>query len=193
LVWTNEREHPARFALKPLASAGFVLVALAADTSGLSGAGWIVAGLVLGALGDVLLLGTSASSLLAGLVAFLASHVAYIIGFVTWGASPAIQAVTAAMAVAIGWVMLRALGPHLDPPFTVAVPLYTVVIMLMVVAAAGVIGDVPLAAIGAVLFAASDVAVAAERFVTSNPLNARIGLPLYYLGQLAIAWSLTIR
>jgi uncharacterized membrane protein YhhN len=44
--------------------------------------------------------------------------------------------------------------------------------------------------VGAVLFAASDLFVARERFVKSTAINTSVGLPLYYAAQLLIASSL---
>jgi uncharacterized membrane protein YhhN len=46
------------------------------------------------------------------------------------------------------------------------------------------------AKIGAVLFAASDLTVARERFVHRSAWNRVVGLPMYYAGQLLIAWSI---
>ena len=44
--------------------------------------------------------------------------------------------------------------------------------------------------VGAVLFYVSDIFVARDRFVTPSPLNQRIGLPLYYAAQIALAFSI---
>ncbi|MFZ1909551.1 MAG: lysoplasmalogenase family protein [Burkholderiales bacterium] len=43
--------------------------------------------------------------------------------------------------------------------------------------------------LGAVLFAASDVAVARDRFVARGFRNKAWGSPAYYLAQLILAWS----
>ncbi len=44
-------------------------------------------------------------------------------------------------------------------------------------------------AIGALGFAASDLAVAREQFVRPGSINKLWGLPVYYLSQLALAWT----
>ena len=43
---------------------------------------------------------------------------------------------------------------------------------------------------GAVLFFVSDLAVARDRFIARTFANKAWGLPLYFSGQLLIAWSL---
>jgi uncharacterized membrane protein YhhN len=174
---------------KPLASLGFLLVPLLEGTSGTVASRWLVVGLILGAIGDVLLMLSGSAMFVAGLGAFLLGHVAYIIGFVQgeFTALPTILATVAMIAVSV--TTMRWLRPHLQPPFDIAVPVYIVVIGVMVVAAVGAT-DVGLGAkVGAGLFAASDITVARERFVSQNPWNRVIGLPAYYLAQLLIAWS----
>ena len=42
---------------------------------------------------------------------------------------------------------------------------------------------------GALLFIISDLAVARENFVSSGFENRLVGLPLYYGGQLLLAWA----
>ena len=44
-------------------------------------------------------------------------------------------------------------------------------------------------AIIAVAFFLSDLTVARDRFVAREAVNRLVGLPLYYTGQFAIAWS----
>ncbi len=44
-------------------------------------------------------------------------------------------------------------------------------------------------AIGAVLFAASDLSVARQAFVAPALVNQAWGLPAYYVAQLLLAWS----
>jgi uncharacterized membrane protein YhhN len=46
------------------------------------------------------------------------------------------------------------------------------------------------AAVGALLFYLSDLAVARHRFVHPAFVNRAIGLPLYYVGQLLIALTI---
>jgi len=74
---------------------------------------------------------------------------------------------------------------------------YMVVITVMVCAASSILG-VPdlnlsgrvMAFSGAVAFYLSDVFVARDRFVKKEFINRLIGLPMYYVGQFLIAFSL---
>ena len=43
--------------------------------------------------------------------------------------------------------------------------------------------------VGALAFAASDLSVARDRFVASSLVNKAWGLPVYYVAQLLLAWS----
>ncbi len=162
-------------------------------------AGTIVAGLVLGAIGDAALLGKSSKAFMGGLVAFLFGHLAYVVA-VTFLVPPAdwfsgTGAVAfAAPPIIAGAVALVWLWPHLG---TMRLPViaYVLTIVTMVVAALAVFRTLrtPLRAwltFGAVLFFISDLAVARDKFVRKGFSNRAWGLPTYYAGQLMIAWSL---
>ncbi len=176
---------------KPIASLGFLLVLLEPLEPGVRTV-LIVAGLVLGAIGDVALMGRSDISFLTGLGAFLLGHVAYLVAFSFDGGDPVWLGIGSLVSLTLAIVVTRWLRPHLEPPFTVAVPIYVVVICLMLTAGIGAGPERGLAAGGAVLFAASDLFVARQRFVTSDVVNPTIGLPLYYAAQLLIAWSVVV-
>jgi uncharacterized membrane protein YhhN len=45
--------------------------------------------------------------------------------------------------------------------------------------------------LGAVLFYASDIFVARNRFIESEFLNRLVGLPFYYIGQFLLAFSVS--
>jgi hypothetical protein len=49
------------------------------------------------------------------------------------------------------------------------------------------------AAVGAILFYLSDLAVARQRFVQQSFINRALGLPIYYLGQLLLAMTIGAR
>lgn len=177
---------------KPLASAGFVLLALALWQQGCVAASLLLAGLVASWLGDVLLIPEhSSAAFLAGFAAFAAAHICYLLAFLQlqpdW--HYVIKAAAALLLVAV--LIWRHLFKHLEGPFRLAVPLYTLVILAMVAISAGVYtvaGGLLLA--GALVFAVSDIFVAQERFVGKAPINTWLGLPLYYLAQLLIASSM---
>jgi uncharacterized membrane protein YhhN len=178
-------------ASKAVASASFVALGLLrVDGAGAVG-GWIVAGLVLCAVGDLLLLGSGRSFDL-GLLSFLLGHCAYIGAFAAalppsaWW-RPAVVPLVLAAAGALRW-----LWPHLGRR-RLPVVAYIVAISVMLWGAVSVVraGALPATvAPGAILFYLSDLAVARHRFVKAEFLNRGIGLPLYYAGQVLIAMSI---
>ncbi len=189
LVVSVRSHHPARYVLKPLASIGFVMVAVA-STESFSDRYYalVVLGLVLGLCGDVALLFESHGPFLVGLVAFLAGHVAYAFAF-AGEVRPLPVTVGATAALLLAVFSYRWLRPHLPSPFRVAVPVYVSVICVMVALGVGQSWHRPLAGAGSVLFAGSDLLVAREQFVSRSVWNPTIGLPIYYLSQILIALS----
>jgi len=176
---------------KAAASASFVALGLLRWAGDGSIGGWIVAGLALCAVGDLLLLGSGRSFDL-GLLSFLLGHCAYIGAFATalppsaWW-RPAVVPLVLAAAGALRW-----LWPHLGRR-RLPVVAYIVAISVMVWGAVAVVraGAFPAtAAAGAFLFYLSDLAVARHRFVKPEFLNRGIGLPLYFAGQVLIAMSI---
>jgi uncharacterized membrane protein YhhN len=137
---------------------------------------------------------------MAGLVLFLIGHIAYIVACAqltpptSWPALPSLLPVLAGLAA------LAYLWPHVGS-MKGPVAAYVTTISLMVVAAIAVSCAAPaerhllpadragLLLGGAVLFFASDIFVAREKFVTPGYSNRAIGLPAYYAGQLLFAWS----
>ncbi len=174
-------------ATKPLPA---LLLAAAALASGPSVfARLLGAGLILCAAGDLLL--EWPSQFLAGLTAFLLAHVAYAAAFLT-----AERRLRLARALPFA-AWLGAMGAWLWPGLG-AMKLPVVVYMLAIGtmmwrAAARIEGRGPAGAwaalVGAVLFAASDSLIAANRF--HAPMSG-VDLPimaLYFAGQLGIVWS----
>ena len=182
----------AKWVAKPLASTGFILTALAAGARETSWGRLVLAGLMLGWLGDVLLIPKgSRSAFLAGLGSFLLGHLAFAISFLQRGVSIAWLLPAAALMVGpalASWAWLR---DRVPAEMSVPVRAYVSVISTMVACAFGTFGHAPNAAplLGAVMFAVSDLAVARERFVAPGFANQLWGLPLYYGGQLLLAAS----
>ena len=184
---------------KPVASAAFIAVGFVA-VGGASPLGHdyatrVLAGLVLGAAGDVALLGESKRAFLAGLVLFLLGHLAYVAAFAALVPPAAWVGGLAVAPFAVGAVVLALLWSRLGS-MRAPVVAYVVVIGLMVAGALAVVshragGAASLRiALGAVLFWLSDLAVARDRFVGKSFVNRAWGLPAYYGGQLVLAWSL---
>ncbi|MEW6271609.1 MAG: lysoplasmalogenase family protein, partial [Thermodesulfobacteriota bacterium] len=95
--------------------------------------------------------------------------------------------VLAPPALAVG----RWLAPHVPDSLRMPVRAYVVVISAMVASALGTWGHAGCASIptGALMFFASDLSVARDRFVAHDFVNRLWGLPLYYGGQLVLASS----
>ncbi len=153
---------------------------------------FILLALVLSVAGDLFLLAHGAEKwFLAGLASFLFAHIAFAVAFADLGFSWRGAAIGIGVAASAGILVGRWLLPAAGK-MAGAVAAYIVAICTMIVCAAGAAGAAPSAArfalVGAaVVFAASDVLVARERFVSSSPWNSRIGLPLYYGAQLVFA------
>lgn len=190
LLLSERAGSSARFVAKPLASAGFLITAVAAGALDSAFGRWMLLGLILSALGDLFLLGKNEGAFLAGLGSFLIAHVVFGIAFLARGVAG--SGLLAAVPLALfAWRVLRWLNPHLSGRMRVPVVVYAVAISLMGVLAIATAVDawdwrIP---VGALMFIASDVAVARENFVSSSFVNRLWGLPLYYGGQLLLAWA----
>lgn len=174
------------------ASSCFVALALALGAPGSPYGQWVLAALLLGWLGDALLLSRREPAFLGGLGAFLLSHLCFAAAFLEPGPlALGAVAVATLVALAFGAVVLRWLWPHLRPSLQAPVLAYVVVILLMCITAAGHAGTSGrwevLAA--ALLFAASDLAVARDRFVMPGFVNRLWGWPTYFAAQLLLAGS----
>jgi len=175
---------------KPLASLGFMSVALLGGALEGAYGRWIFSGLCLCAVGDVLLIPRSNGKLfLLGIAGFALGHVAYAWAFYSrnpqlWPSVIAFAIMALIVARTLNW-----LGPHLPADMRVPVRVYMLVIAAMVGLAVGASAatDELSIAIGAAAFAASDLSVARERFVRPSLRNLLWGLPLYYAAQLLIA------
>jgi uncharacterized membrane protein YhhN len=199
-----------RYTAKPLASLAFIAVgalALSGNSTISEFELAILAGLILGAIGDMALL--SEQGFLAGLVAFLFGHLAYVAAVGTqlpphmWLGAAGVYALAP---VVVGLGALAYLWPKLGK-LRVPVMFYVAVIIAMVISAIAMLRGNPgavmrnelleiqlhrreLFATGAVLFFISDLAVARDKFVAKSYVNRMWGLPIYYGAQLVIAWSL---
>jgi len=181
---------------KPLTSALFVLTAWSRGPT--QPYDWLVlAGLALSMVGDVSLIRRERAWFLAGLVAFLLGHVAYILAFGTRAGllslGPAALSAIAAASLATFLYFRPHLGRMLWP---VAAYIAVITLMLMsawaVFATPGQDGVVRgLVASGATLFYVSDLTVARDRFVPGAGFANRAGgLTLYYLAQFLLAFSI---
>lgn len=179
-------------AAKTLASLGFLGVALVSGATHATWSSIALGALVLSAAGDVALTAKGTRGFLGGLGLFAFAHSAYVVAFAVLGLHWAFLGGTIAL-VSVGavggwWLLRDRVGPKMRKP--VAVYIVVVGSMLAVGAASGITHRAWLLALGVVLVAGSDIAVARQRFWRSGFANKLIGLPTYYLGQTLIALSL---
>lgn len=155
---------------------------------------WVRVGLVCSLAGDIFLM-WPADLFVAGLAEFLLAHVAYIVAFARGARGPAL-AVAAPLLAAYAGANLCGLWPHVPAALRGAVVAYTVVLAAMAALALARGARPPadgtrarLAALGAVLFVASDSLLAWDRF--AGPLPGAIAgvLATYYAAQALIAVS----
>lgn len=156
---------------------------------------WILAGLVLGLVGDVALALEGDKAFRIGLVAFLIGHLAYLIAFArltqwNYWITPGNLIV-----IAIAYLVFRWLKPHAGRMIG-PVTAYIAVISLMVMAALAAsrnpgLNQTGLALLlyGAIAFFVSDILVARNKFIAPAFFNRAVSLPLYYAGQFLIAYS----
>lgn len=153
-------------------------------------AGWIDAGIALSIVGDVALLDQGETAFIVGLAAFLLAHLAYVVAFATAASFAPWLVLVVLVTGAITASVLRAIWPKtrgLHAP----VVAYGLAITSMVTAAFGTVaGGLPnglFAAVGALLFYASDASLALNRFRRPIPHAPFLTLGLYWLGQIGIA------
>ena len=178
--------------LKPVASAGFLWVALSCGALETTYGQTVLFALASCWLGDVLLIPKGARrTFLAGLASFLLGHLVFVVAFGMGAFSWPWSAMAAVVVVPAGVVALRWLRPHVSRSFAGPVLAYVLVISAMVLAAAGASGATgrQVILVGAVAFFLSDLAVARERFVTKTAWNRVWGLPLYYVATVLLATS----
>ncbi len=157
---------------------------------------WLVAGLVLGLIGDVLLL--PPGRLAGGLAAFLLGHLAYLVAFLAlplgnWGAAAGSVAGFAVITF-VGREIVQAARPS---GLHVAVGVYLVAICVMAMAATATLAPALIA--GAWLFVASDAMLGWGEFVVGGRTDGRsrggprlrLGVIVtYHLAQVLLAVGL---
>ena len=148
------------------------------------------AGIFLSLIGDVALLSNGDKAFAAGLVAFLAAHVTYIVANLEVARGSLLVPVVGVLGVIASAILLRFARPQATV-LRVAVFIYAAAISTMVVSAWATVGGrlawAPFAAVGAVLFYISDSSLALNRFYRPIPHVSYLALGVYWLGQIGIA------
>jgi uncharacterized membrane protein YhhN len=178
------------YAAKPLVMVGLVAVAIALRPSNAAQRWLFVVALLLGLASDVFLM-LPRDMFLAGLVAALVEHIAYIAGFLTRG----VHVVTMAIALVIALVSVAVFLPAIyravrekQPQLGAPVLAYVAVFVVMV-AAAGASGSF-VALAGALLFFYSDAILAWNRFVRPLPHGRLVNIVPYHVGEALLVLSL---
>jgi uncharacterized membrane protein YhhN len=173
-------------ASKVLASLGFVLGAASSPLVNSTYGHRILAGALLAWTGDLMFLGRGRWPLLLGIVTFLVSKVCYMQAMLLWGFGPInlgcfFLALLAPTSVIRAW-----LWPHVPQSLRMPTLCYLVASALFVACTLAAAPNHPrplMAVNGALLFVASDIFVAKERFIKKSVTNAWFGMPLYWTAQ----------
>lgn len=187
LDWRAVARHDRRTEgwAKPAVMVGLIAVALALGATGSATGRLVLVALLLGMVGDVLLLEDTQPRFLGGLAAFLVGHLAWVAAFVTSGLDrPGLAWVGAAIlviALVAGRRILPAALAEGGAVLTAAVAAYMAVIGGMAVLGWAT-GDV-LVGLGAALFVVSDTVLALGKFVDERPWTRRVVIVTYHLAQ----------
>ncbi|HSO65933.1 MAG TPA: lysoplasmalogenase [Ornithinibacter sp.] len=169
---------------KPAVVVGLAVVALLAGAGGSTTGRWVLLALALGLVGDVLLL-PGPDRFVAGLVAFLLGHLAWVAACVGAGlALPALGWVGVGVlivALVAGRGILPAAHRHGGAPLAGAVAAYMLVIGAMAVV--GWATGLLLVGLGATLFVVSDTVLATGRFVAEHRWTRPVVMVTYHLAQ----------
>lgn len=169
---------------------------------------WVEVGLALSLAGDVALMWPQ--GFIAGLVAFLLAHLAYIVAFTRGGVGFARHKLPFVAYGAIAAAVLSVLWPHIDAGSKVPVLVYVVCLACMAAqalawwlsarsahdrAATPAASPAPAsfaarAAIGGVVFMVSDASLAINKFMQPIPASPLVVLSTYWIAQALIAGSL---
>ncbi len=178
---------------KPMAAFAYVGAAIASEAFSSTFGVWIFVGLCLSWLGDILLIPKqNEPAFLVGIGSFLFAHVAYSIAFISLGLDLSILFPALLIGLLVIYAALRWLAPHLKDFFRLAVPFYVTVIVVMIccsISATSSTGNWYVA-LGALMFALSDLSVAKDRLIKEDFLNRSWGLPLYFAAQFVLVGAL---
>lgn len=196
LYYEKKKNRIPRIITKSILSSLFVITALLQPRSVPAYFNYLFIGLVFCLVGDVCLALPQKKAFMGGLVAFLLGHVLYIFSFLSlipsfYWFSPGVLIIVVISALIFLW-----LRPHLKS-MLIPVLIYILVITIMAFGAWAVfqkstlqISGRGLILTGALCFYVSDVFVARQRFIKEEFQNRLLGLPLYYIGQFLLAFSI---
>jgi uncharacterized membrane protein YhhN len=177
---------------KTTASLAMVVFALCMGAGGSNSGKIFLAGLVVSVIGDVFLLWPK-THFLQGVGAFLLAHCLYVGAFLALGVNWQGAGFALVLLAPIAWTVWLWLSPHTGR-MTSAIAVYLTAISTMAVFAIGALWAEPgqaqqVLVVAAVLFCVSDLFVARNKFILSQHRNVWIGLPIYYVAQLAFGYG----
>ena len=192
-VW-HQRHDVERLA-KPAAMVGLLSVALLAGATDSTTGRWLALALLLGLVGDVLLLEDTPSRFVGGLAAFLVGHLAYVASFVAVGLDrPALGWIGAAVLLVALVVGRRILpGALAQGGLGLAVPVAVYMAVIGAMALLGWATGRPLVGLGASLFVVSDTVLAMGRFVQDRRYTHVAVMVTYHLAQALIVAGLLLQ
>ena len=178
------------YAAKPAVMIGLIAVALTLRPASPTERAFFIVALALGLASDVFLM-LPKDMFLAGLVAALVEHIAYIGGFRARGLNVAVLTIAVVVALASVAVFLPPIYRALrnSRPKLVAPVIVYVAVFVVMVASAGGTGS-PVALAGALLFFYSDAILAWNRFVRPVPFGRIVNIVPYHVGEALLVLSL---
>ena len=179
---------------KPLASLGFLGVALTGQVWGHAFHLALFTALVFSFFGDVFLMWRARGLFLSGLLAFLFGHVAFAAAFILGGVDPLWFAGGLVGMLGLSLIIGRWVLQYVEDTMRGPVLAYMSMLALRVALAFGHFGvngqlAVP---VGALAFYGSDISVARDRFTDAGFGNRLWGLPLYYAAQFTFAFTVAL-
>lgn len=176
------------YLLKPLVMVGLIAMALAFQDVDSAARGFMILGLAASLVGDVFLM-IPRNYFIYGLSAFFVAHVLYVAALIALGLSPIGFLIgIGVMVVVAGFFGLRIVKKAQDGGMGVPVAAYMLILTVMVACAFST--TIIVAAIGAVLFAASDTIIGWTKFVHDFPRSRTVVMVTYHLGQLGLVLAL---
>ncbi len=195
LYYEKKNDRKPSFIVKSILSLLFVITALLQPHSVPAYYHYLFVGLIFCLIGDVCLALPQKKAFTVGLAAFLVGHIFYIFSFssliqIDQWISGLFFCLFGISALIFFW-----LRPHLKS-MLIPVLLYILVITVMASGAWAVFLKSPfhvfgrgLLLAGALCFYVSDIFVARDKFIKEEYRNRLLGLPLYYVGQFLLAFS----
>lgn len=178
--------------LKPLCALGFILLAVICGALNSTYGLLILLALMFCALGDVALLSRDKPKLFKiGMAAFGLGHSVLAAAFFSQGFNPIGLMTGVLLGLLAATLFVILIWRDVPQNMRSAVCSYIVIIGLMLVTATSVSYEtgIWIVWLGAVMFAASDIIVARDRFVTHAPWHPFIITPLYFGAQALFALS----